>query len=60
MGQMQPKESEGSRTEATGNVRHAPVNLKDRVGAKFEQQNNVNPAYGKGGSGSKGNPGRPT
>ena len=60
MGQMQPKESEGKREEAAGNVRHNPQNLKDRVGASFGDPHGVNPAYGKGGNGSKGNPGKPT
>ncbi len=59
MGQMQPKESEGKREEGMGSP-HNQHDLKDRVGAKFGQQNEVNPAYGKGGTGAKGNPGIPT
>ena len=59
MGWNQPKESEGSRTEATGNQRFKPVNQVDRVGAKFEDPHAVNPAYAKGGSGKQGNPGKP-
>jgi hypothetical protein len=59
MGQNQPKESEGKRTEATGSP-HNPNNLKDRVGASFQQKsaNVVNP--NATGTGSKGNPGKPT
>jgi hypothetical protein len=59
MGQLQPKESEGKRDNAVGDLNVSPSNLKDRVGAKFEQQNAVNPAYAKGGSGKQGNPGKP-
>ena len=58
MGQLQPKESEGKRMEGSGSP-HNQENLKDRVGAKFEDPHAVNPAYAKGGSGSKGNPGKP-
>jgi hypothetical protein len=36
-----------------------PHDLKDRVGAKFGNEHEVNPAYARGGSGSKGNPGKP-
>ena len=46
-------------TDGTG----SPHNLnaeKDRVGASFGDPHAVNPAYGRGGSGSKGNPGKPT
>ncbi len=58
MGQNQPK-NEGKGTNATGSP-HNPNNLKDRVGASFQQKssNVVNPKAT--GTGSKGNPGRPT
>lgn len=58
MGQMQPKESEGGRTEAMGSP-HNLNGLKDRVMADFESKSNpvVNPKAT--GSGAKGNPGRP-
>jgi hypothetical protein len=58
MGQEQYKSEKG--TEATGNQRFKPVNQVDRVGAKFEEPHAVNPAYAKGGTGAKGNPGKPT
>jgi len=59
MGWNQPKESEGKRTEATGNQRFNPVDQVNRVGAKFQQQNAVNPAYAKGAAGKLENPGKP-
>ena len=59
MGQMQPKESEGKRTEATGSP-HNLQGLKDRVSANFQNKDpmNVNPKAT--GTGAKGNPGKPT
>jgi len=65
MGQLQPKEGtadgggQSGRTNAIGN-RLNMNDLKDRVNAKFGDPHMVNPAYGRGGSGSKGNPGKPT
>ena len=59
MGQEQLTNKEGMGEQAFGNQRFNPVQQKDRVGAKFEQQNAVNPAYAKGGSGKQENPGRP-
>lgn len=56
MGQEQYKASEGKKTEGTGSP-HNPNNLKDRVGASFQGRQAVNPASG---TGSKGNPGKPT
>jgi hypothetical protein len=57
MGQQQYKASEGNKEEAVGGaVKHE---LKDRVGAKFQEPHAVNSAYGSGGSGKQGNPGKP-
>jgi len=56
MGQMQPREAEGKRTEGEGSP-HNTVNEKDRVGASFQGRQSVNPATGTGG---KGNPGKPS
>ena len=39
-----------------GRVHH---DEKNRVGAKFGNEHDVNPAYGRGGSGKQGNPGKP-
>lgn len=58
MGQQQNREPEGKRTEATGSP-YNRNNLKDRAGAKFGNEHEVNPAYGKGGSGKQSNPGKP-
>lgn len=59
MGQEQPRNKEGMGTQATGNQRFNPVQQKDRVGAKFGNEHDVNPAYARGGSGKQGNPGKP-
>lgn len=56
MGQNQPKESEGSRTEGSGSP-HNRNEQKDRVGATFQGKQAMNPASG---TGAKGNPGKPT
>ena len=57
MGVEQYKPAEGNKDKGTGGqVFH---DLKDRVGAKFEEPHAVNPAYAKGGSGKQGNPGKP-
>lgn len=54
MGQNQPKEPDTKREEAVGGaVKHE---LKDRVGASFQDKKAVNPATG---TGAKGNPGIP-
>lgn len=60
MGQQQYKESEGKMTNAVGNAKDSPNELKDRVSAKFQNKDpmNVNPKAT--GTGSKGNPGIPT
>lgn len=55
MGQMQNREAEGKREEAVGGA--VKNDLKDRVGASFQPKSAVNPASG---TGSKGNPGKPT
>ena len=60
MGQQQYK-NEGSEKaeEATGSP-HNTNDLKDRTGAKFGNEHDVNPAYGQGGNkGGRGNPGKP-
>lgn len=58
MGQEQYKASEGNKDKGTGG--QVPHDLKDRVGAKFGNEHDVNPAYSKGGTGAKGNTGKPT
>ena len=60
MGQNQPKESDSKasqsgRINADGNARWSPVELKDRVSAKFQGKDAVNTASG---TGSKANPGK--
>lgn len=59
MGQQQYKASEGGETDGTGSP-HNPNGLKDRVSANFQAKAPfvVNP--NATGTGSKGNPGRPT
>lgn len=57
MGQMQTK-VEGKGTDGIGSP-HNKNDVKDRTGAKFQNEHGVNPAYGQGGTGSKGNSGKP-
>ncbi len=59
MGWNQPKESEGPRTEAEGSP-HNHHDLKDRTGAKFVHKDPMANNPNATGTGSKGNPGKPT
>lgn len=58
MGQNQPREPEGKRTEGSGSP-HNLNGLKDRVGANFKANSAMvnNPATG---TGKQSNPGKPT
>lgn len=60
MGQNQPKNDGPEKTEEGVGSPHNHHDLKDRTGAKFGNEHDVNPAYAGGGAkGNKGEPGRP-
>lgn len=57
MGQNQPNNEGKEPKEGKWHIREP---LKNRYGAKYGNEHDVNPAYSKGGKGGKGgNPGRP-
>lgn len=59
MGQQQYKASEGKSEEGMGSP-HNHHDLKDRVSAKFEANGPMVSNKNATGTGSKGNPGKPT
>lgn len=59
MGQNQLRVDEGGKQSQEGKS-HISQPLKDRRGAKFGNEHDVNPSYAKGGKGGSGNPGIPS
>lgn len=60
MGQMQNRNEGSEKAEDGTGSPHNRHDVKDRTGAKFGNEHDVNPAYAGGGAkGNKGAPGRP-